>query len=54
MTMARQVIINIDDDDLKADDIAEELRDVAHSIEMYDSRGGMTALGNTWSIEEDN
>lgn len=52
--MARQVIINIDDDDFKADDIAEELREVARSIEMYDSRGGITCFGNTWSIENNN
>lgn len=50
--MARQVVINIDDDAWNECDIAEELREVATAIEDSGSHGGITYLGNTWSIEE--
>ena len=51
--MARQVIINIDDDDWREEDIAFEIREVANAIESYGSHGGITSFGNTWSIEEE-
>ena len=51
--MARQVIINIDDDAWKEEDIASEVVEVAHAIGFYGSHGGITGFGNTWSIEED-
>jgi len=50
--MARQVIINIDDDDWNECDIASEIREVANAIECYESHGGITGFGNTWSIED--
>lgn len=50
--MARQVIINIDDDDWREQDIASEIREVANAIEYNESHGGITGFGNTWSIEE--
>ena len=52
ITMARQVVINIDDDAWNECDIAAELREVALAIEHSGSHGGITYLGNTWSIEE--
>ena len=51
--MARQVIINIDDDAWNECDIAAELREVATAIEENGSHGGITYLGNTWEINED-
>ena len=53
ITMARQVIINIDDDAWNECDIAAELREVATAIEDSGSHGGITYLGNTWEINED-
>lgn len=50
--MARQVIINIDDDAWSECDIAAELREVATAIEENESHGGITGFGNCWSIEE--
>lgn len=49
--MARQVIINIDDDNWNELDIAAEIREVANAIESEESHGGITGFGNTWSIE---
>ena len=51
--MARQGVINIDDDAWNECDIAAELREVATAIEDSGSLGCITYLGNTWSIEED-
>jgi hypothetical protein len=51
--MARQVVINIDDDAWNECDIAAELREVANAIEENESHGGITYLGNTWEINED-
>lgn len=51
--MARQVIINIDDDAWNECDIASEIREVANAIEENESHGGITGFGNCWSIEED-
>jgi hypothetical protein len=50
--MARQVIINIDDDDFVEQDIALEVMEVAQAINEYGSHGGITSFGNTWSIED--
>lgn len=50
--MERQVVINIDDDAWNECDIAAELREVATVIEENGSHGGITYLGNIWSIEE--
>ena len=50
--MARQVIINIDDDSWSEVDIALEIREVANAIDEYGSHGGITGFGNCWSIEE--
>ena len=50
--MARQVVINIDDDAWNECDIAEELREVATAIKDSGSHGGITDFGNCWSIEE--
>lgn len=50
--MARQVVINIDDDAWNECDIASEITEVADAIEPYGSHGGITGFGNTWSIEE--
>lgn len=49
--MARQIIINIDDDDWREQDIASEITEVARAVEEYGSHGGITNFGNTWSIE---
>ena len=48
--MAR-VIINIEDPAWGLDDIAEELREVANSIEDGYS-GGLTSFGNGWELED--
>ena len=49
--MAKQVIINIDDDNWNELDIAAEIREVANAIEFEEAQGGITGFGNTWSIE---
>ena len=51
--MARQVVINIDDDAWNECDIAAELREVATAIEENGSHGGITNFGNCWSIENE-
>lgn len=51
--MARQVVVNIDDDAWNECDIAAELREVATAIEDSDAHGGITGFGNCWEINEE-